>query len=89
MLRDENNALRYLAYELINKRQLDFENVDAAIDRAFTRQANAAVTKVVPKRAAVVVSIFLRLKTLPLLCRSSLTSCALLMATSCGRRRRG
>ena len=41
MLRSEKNALRYLAYDLINKKQIDFEDVDAAIDRAFARQANA------------------------------------------------
>ena len=37
MLRMEKNSLRYLAYELINKKQIDFEDVDAAIDRAFMR----------------------------------------------------
>ena len=50
MLRSEKNALRYLAYELINNRQIDFEDVDAAIDRAFVRQANA-IAKVAPTKA--------------------------------------
>jgi Peptidase family M41 len=49
MLRGEKNALRYVAYELVNKRQIDFEDVDAAIDWAFTRQANA-IAKVAPHK---------------------------------------
>jgi hypothetical protein len=42
MLRREKKVVRHLAYELINKREIDFEDIDAAIDRAFTR-ADAAV----------------------------------------------
>ena len=89
MLTSERNALRYLAYELINNRQIDFEDVDAAIDRAFVRQANA-ITKVAPTKAGGrTFDLSKKPKTLLLLCSGSLTSCALVMATLSGHRRRG
>ena len=49
MLRGEKNAVRYLAYELINQKQIDFDCIDQAIDRAFTR-AQATVAKAVPTK---------------------------------------
>ncbi len=48
MLRGEKNTLRYLAYELVNKRSIDFEDVDAAIDRAFSRSEQEAAAKAAP-----------------------------------------
>ena len=51
MLRGERNAVRYLAYELVRRRQIDFDDIDLAIDRPFTR-AQATVAKAVPVKAA-------------------------------------
>ena len=50
MLRGEKNTARYLAYELIRKRQIDFEDVEHAIDRAFSRSELEAAAKVVPTK---------------------------------------
>ena len=52
MLRGERNAVRYLAYELVRRRQIDFDDIDLAIDRAFTR-AQATVAKAVPVKGRV------------------------------------
>ena len=52
MLRGEERTLRYMAYELVNKRQIDFDDIDLAIDRAFTR-AQATVAKAVPTKGRV------------------------------------
>ena len=52
MLRGERDAVRYLAYELVRRRQIDFDDIDLAIDRAFTR-AQATVAKAVPAKARV------------------------------------
>ena len=54
MLRGIKTVVRSLAYDLIRQKEIDFEAVDAAIDRAFSRSEQEAAAKIVPTKGRVV-----------------------------------
>ena len=54
MLRGIKTVVRSLAYDLIRQKEIDFEAVEAAIDRAFSRSEQEAAAKVVPARGRII-----------------------------------